>query len=864
MARSSGSSASDTHPSEPPSLLSVLKALPADCVRNNLVSAFGRLTDADTSRARPPIRGHQWLPGQWTPVLYGVSHDWRAYARCVLTRSLTVDLAITVSLQRLTSHGGAPFEPLESFLAGFPSLRHLTVLAGNGGAPVDDASTRPPTTPGYGGTGSSTLLAMAEAVNVALAAQQLLRLDRPGDNGYGGGGGGGGQGPRLASLELRLHPAVWRALRGSDPDDFLQRLVSAHPSLESLTLNVAAPPMPGLPSLPSSPSAPPALGAAGQGDGPVAVVDVAPLAALPGLSKLCFVGPVVVEGLAGLVQLQGLTLEGVIPTFTPESLASLTGLSALRLSETHLRPLPSVPPPSRPPPGPAAAVLAPPPQFSLARAYRVLCALHLPHVAVGPKEWPLLAALCPGLQELELANLTPMLTGAGGFASGELRSSAGAAAAAAAAVGGGVVPDWFLRATVGDEIAYSTASGGATTSKGSGSGGAGAKWHHIGSGLSQSRLLDGDHSGHKAGGSGGAVAARCLFTGLVVGGGGAAGGKHGGGAAAAAAAAADRRGSGYRSPALAGVRRLTLWEYLAPLQMVEMLQLLPDLQELRASLLLDDPPDVPAAGLRPAAVAVLRPLSEALRPIRDVRLAVSCDPAAVTGQLAGLFLMESGLADVAGIQGLSLTVWVAAETQLGSLAALLQLRSLELTLGKQEQESELSVLTRLVRLSYLSLRIIPGIWNEIQGRTGRVTAGAALRLAMSFAAGQELLLVADVHREICEDEAISLVKSVEMTTGQPGAAWAVSAWVEETAECIMGFGPSAGGSGTLGGGGGDGGGGGVLRVVWTPELVRRLLGVVAGVEGSRGGGCSGQPGCGGLAVSFMGSEEERLGRVLGS
>lgn len=176
------------------------------------------------------------------------------------------------------------------------------------------------------------------------------------------------------------------------------------------------------------------------------------------------------------------------------------------------------------------------------------------------------------------------------------------------------------------------------------------------------------------------------------------------------------------------------------------------------------------------------------------------------------------------------------------------------TLHNPSQESELSVLTRLGRLSYLSLRITPGIWNEIQGRTGRVTAGAALRLAMSFAAGQTLLLVADVHREICEDEAISLVKSVEMTTGQQGAAWTVSSWVEETAECIMGFGPSTGASGTMGGDGGA-----VLRVVWTPELVRRLLGVVAIVEG-RGGADFG----GGLTVSFMGSEEERLGRVLGS
>ncbi len=175
------------------------------------------------------------------------------------------------------------------------------------------------------------------------------------------------------------------------------------------------------------------------------------------------------------------------------------------------------------------------------------------------------------------------------------------------------------------------------------------------------------------------------------------------------------------------------------------------------------------------------------------------------------------------------------------------------------QESELTALTQLTRLTYLSLRVVPGSWNDTNGRTSRITAGAALRLAMSFAVGQVLLLVADVHREVCEDEAISLVKSVEMAVGQPGSGWPVSAWVEETAECVVGYGM---GGGTIGGGGAPGAPpppaaeSVVLRVVWTPELVRRLLAVVAGVEvGGRGLGPS---------VSFMSLEEERLGRVLGS
>ncbi|GIL79943.1 hypothetical protein Vretifemale_9186, partial [Volvox reticuliferus] len=778
MAPSTSSSSVSLHSSESPSLLSVLKALPTDCVRNNFVSTFGRLSDVDSTRGRPPISGHQWLPGQWTPVLYGLSHDWRTFSRCVLTHSLTVDLAITVSLQR-PSNGGNPFESLESFLTGFSSLQHLTVLAGNGGAPVDDSNRQPPT-PGPGVGGSSALLAMAEAVNVALATQQLLRFDCPVTTG-----------PRLASLELRLHPSVWRALRGSDPDEFLARLVAVHPFLENLTLNVSAPLMPG-PSLPTSPST--IDGDVGrQGDGPVAVVGVGALADLPSLMRLRFVGPVVVEGLAGLVQLQSLTLEGVMLT-TLEFLTALTALTCLHMSDSHLRPVPSNTPQSRITSAPAAVLT----HFNLSRAFRKLRALHLPNVAVGPKEWPAVAALCPGLRDLELANLTPLqprssygASGNGASASSELR---GAAAAAAAALAGGntTVPDWFLRATVGDEAAYSVGSAG-TTSIGSGSGGPNNKLQHTSSRLSPVGAVrkgghpgpDGEYGSSSPKGSFAGSAGRCPFAALAA---NAGGGGSGTGPVVTGGGGDKRMDGGGRflgSAVLTGVQRLTLWEYMTPPQMVDVLQLMPDLQELRGSLLLDDPPDVPAAGLRTAAVAVLRPLAEALRPIRDVRLSASCDPAAVTGQLAGLFLMESGLADVAGIQGLSLTVWVAAETQLGSLAALRQLRSLELTLGKQEQESELSVLTRLERLSYLSLRIIPGIWNEIQGRTGRVTAGAALRLAMSFAAGQMLLMVADVHREICEDEAISLVKSVEMTTGQPGAAWAVSAWVEETAECIL-------------------------------------------------------------------------------
>lgn len=62
-----------------------------------------------------PLESHQWLPGQWTPVLYGLSRDWRHYARSVLTHTLTVDLAIAVSLQRP--------DGLDSFLSNFPSLQ---------------------------------------------------------------------------------------------------------------------------------------------------------------------------------------------------------------------------------------------------------------------------------------------------------------------------------------------------------------------------------------------------------------------------------------------------------------------------------------------------------------------------------------------------------------------------------------------------------------------------------------------------------------------------------------------------------------------------------------------------------------------
>eukprot|EP00198_Chlamydomonas_reinhardtii_P006654 XP_001695990.1 predicted protein [Chlamydomonas reinhardtii] len=669
--------------------------LPADCVRANLVSSWGRLNDADSSGAHAPIEPHQWLPGAWTPSLFGLSREWRVYARCVLTHTLTVDLAIAVSLQRpemrSSSSGGPGSEPdagsLEYFLSGFPSLQHLTILAGNGGAPVDE-NARPP---GEANPNTASL-AMAEPFGVALAAQQLLGLDRPrgatpvpellagGARAGGGGTGAYGNGsqaspsghPRLTSLELRMHPAVWRVLSGSEPDQFLHRLTAVYPT-----------------------------------------------------------------GLAELTQLQSLSLEGVSPGSVQGSLGVLTGLTCLRFAETHHRPMAqdaSAIPPTRNKGVTAAAMLHM--QMHVPRAVPnqapTLRALHLPDVTVGPMEWPALLRLCPLLQELEVASALPP------------RKELAAAAAAMASGASGSVPDWFVRATAGDEAVLS---------------------HGTNSGSSARNVRNGDGSLDSGPKNGADEAAgppgKSAVAGLLT---------------------------------LRGVNRLVMWHYMGPHDMMLLLQHMPDVQELHAPLMMEDPPHVPAAMLRPAAVAMLRPLIDTIRHMRSVRLDVSCDPAAVTGQLAVVFLMESGLAEIRGMHRLALNVWVAAEAQLGALVVLAQLRSLDLTLGKQEQESELSVLTRLTRLSYLSLRITPGVWNEIQGRTGRVSAGAALRLAMSFAAGQTLLLVADVHREICEDEAISLVKSVEMTAGEPGAAWAVSAWVEETAECIgIGFGPGGGG-----------------------------------------------------------------------
>ncbi|KAG2501678.1 hypothetical protein HYH03_000181 [Edaphochlamys debaryana] len=856
-------------------LLTVLKAVPADILRSNLACAFGRLSDdADSNAARPPITPYQWLPGQWTPVLYGLSRDFRAFTRTVLTHTLTVDLAIAVSLQRPDPGSssaaalGGGFNRLESFLAGFPCLQRLTVLAGNGGAPVDD-SPRPASA--HANTGSSTPLTMAEPVSVALAAQMLLQLDRPeqlrpSEAGLGTGAGEGG--PKLTQLELRLHPAVWRELRGSDPKDFLQRLASTHPHLEALTLHVAAPAPPGV----MSPT-PSMAGGLEPPAGAVSRVGLSALTTLTSLRTLRLAGTLCAEGLEGLTQLQVVSLEGINPSASHTSLQSLRALTSLRITDTHHRAGPisiDAPPPQAVAAGRAAASMLSFLRSGPAAPLR-LRSLYLPDVFLAPRDWAALQRLAPHLRELELAAATPppykvhsaltatddakrtahMVLGTTGTdAVAPVVSTAGSTAS-------GGVPDWYTRAT-GDDGApsqgrsLSGSQSGGPNSVGRNSHGSNQRVKPV------RRPSDSSDSGDERP----IGAPRCPFAAVFGAGDGAArlpeghpavpgGGAAGNGASSQAAVAMS-------SLALPGLRRLVMWQYLTPAQMVEVLQLMPDLRDLHASLLLDDPAHTPAAQLRTAAVSALRPLIAVLRQLRHVRLAISCDPAAVTGQLACVFLVEAGLADVVGIRGLTLTVWVAAETQLGGLAVLEQLRSLELTLGKQEQESELSVLTRLVRLSYLSLRITPGPWNEIQGRTGRVTAGAALRLAMSFCAGQVLLLVADVHREICEEEAISLVKSVEMTSGQVGAAWAVSAWVEETAECIMGFVPGGGAmSGT--GGGGPGGApaeaGVVLRVVWTPELVRRLLGVVAGVEG-----------CGGLggSVSFMSVEEERLGRVLGS
>ncbi|KXZ55663.1 hypothetical protein GPECTOR_2g1213 [Gonium pectorale] len=820
-----------------PSLISILKTLPPDSLRRNLVCAFGR-PQSEGEGAHPPIAAHQWLPGQWTPVLYGLSREWRVFARTVLTHSLTVDLAITVSLQRPafgSGTGGLDF--LDTFLAGFPCLQHLTLLAGNGGAPVDDSPRpNPDGADANGGGAGQPGLAMADVETVASAAQQLLRMDRAGARAGSSFTASHRSGPRLTTLELRLHPAVWRTL--SDDELFLQRLAAAHPSLETLTLHIAGTATAPAPAADTVPSA---AGVA------VARVGVGSLAPLGNLTKLRLAGPIAVEGLTALTQLQSLSMEGVASYGGAGVLQLLPTLTSLRVCDSHLRPIPVATVNAKASASDAAAAACVLLQLRCNPSPSALRALRLPDVVVGYKDWALLVQLCPTLQELEVASVTPHRS----------RAARGADAGGASGAAAGV-PDWFVRATTGDEVGYSTGSG-AGTSTGSDGRVPSRTAARRSDGESSDSGADQDEDGGLAAARTTAAAGGCPFAHVI-----GSGAKNSVKSVGPRGHKSDVAGDG---PVLRGLRRLMLWQYVAPWQLVQLLKVLPGLQELQASLLLDDPPDVPAAMLRPAAVAVLRPLVDALQPLRDVNLAVSCDPAAVTGQLAGVFLMDSGLAEVPGIRGLSLHVWVAAQIQLGALAVLSQLRSLELTLGKQEQvilldsapplardaqESELSVLTRLHRLSYLSLRITPGIWNEIQGRTGRVTAGAALRLAMSFGAGQQLLFVADVHREICEDEAISLVKSVEMATGQIGSAWAVSAWVEETAECIMGLGPSGGGSGTLGGNGGDGV---VLRVVWTPELVRRLLAVAAGVEGAS---------CGGLAVSFMGAEEERLGRVLGS
>ncbi len=227
------------------------------------------------------------------------------------------------------------------------------MLAGNGGAPVDDS---PGTLPSPGGTpadpspSGQMALAIADPRSVAHAVAQLLHLDHapahPATTSSTSSSSTatpapdsalnptasphvglrlsaissstacpsvGPAHPKLRSLELKCHPAVWSAL-SSTPDALLTRVVAAHPCLETFALHVwSGTHPPAAHPLPIVGGGGGAVGGSGSGPGSVGPqhdhvgavrVNLRPLAALAGLARLQLGGPLLLEGLEGLTQLQ--------------------------------------------------------------------------------------------------------------------------------------------------------------------------------------------------------------------------------------------------------------------------------------------------------------------------------------------------------------------------------------------------------------------------------------------------------------------------------------------------------------------------------------------------------------------------------
>ncbi len=381
--------------------------------------------------------------------------------------------------------------------------------------------------------------------------------------------------------------------------------------------------------------------------------------------------------------------------------------------------------------------------------------LRLPDVVVGPAEWGVLQALCPGLLELELAAAVPHKHQQSRLGQRQVAAPAAAVAPptqpAAPAAGGqqkpsppgapavkkSVLPDWFLRATSCDGRSDRSATAARDATRGAAAAAAaqgaapigvsplGRPWGSSDSGSSSlgddndvsasgvavaaasdmSRLAVAGQPGASSRTRMGVAAATAIANAAAAGGCPFAAGLRatGGGSGSSGGAGSPRAASG--SPAtstataaaaaaaagspLPGVRKLVLRQHVPARHLVALLELLPDLQELQACLAMADPSHMPAAALRAAATADLAPLTAALQPLTTARLDVSCDPAAVTGQLAGVFLRDCGLGLAPSLQGVAMAVWVAAETQMVALAAMRQLRSLDLTLGKQDHVSGL-------------------------------------------------------------------------------------------------------------------------------------------------------------------------------
>ena len=278
---------------------------------------------------------------------------------------------------------------------------------------------------------------------------------------------------------------------------------------------------------------------------------------------------------------QSLSLEGVSPGSVQGSLGVLTGLTCLRFAETHHRPMAqdaSAIPPTRNKGVTAAAMLHM--QMHVPRAVPnqapTLRALHLPDVTVGPMEWPALLRLCPLLQELEVASalpprkeLVPQALPEGHRPPRPSAAAAQAAAAAAMASGAsGSVPDWFVRATAGDEavLSHGTNSGSSARNvrNGDGSLDSGPK-----NGADEVR---GQHGGAAAGGG-------CPFATAF----GGSGGSGGGTAAAGKAAGPPGKSAVAGLLTLRGVNRLVMWHYMGPHDMMLLLQHMPDVQELHVS-----------------------------------------------------------------------------------------------------------------------------------------------------------------------------------------------------------------------------------------------------------------------------------------